>query len=81
MLSRTETLRSQLADAMHIALTAIDLIELRRANLAMGSTTVPGLSARSCVRSRVCVLRSRISRRQANRRTSTRLPMTAGRAA
>jgi predicted nucleotidyltransferase len=35
MLSRTETLRSQLAGAMHIAPTAIDLIELRRANLAM----------------------------------------------
>ena len=35
MLSRTETLRNQLADAMHIAPTAIDLIELRRANLAM----------------------------------------------
>lgn len=35
MLSRTETLRRQLADAMHISPTAIDLIELRRANLAM----------------------------------------------
>lgn len=35
VLSNTETLRSQLADAMHIAPTAIDLIELRRANLAM----------------------------------------------
>jgi hypothetical protein len=35
MLSRTETLRKQLADALHIAPTAIDLIELRRANLAM----------------------------------------------
>ena len=35
VLSHTETLRRQLADAMHIAPTAIDLIELRRANLAM----------------------------------------------
>jgi len=35
VLSNTETLRRQLADAMHIAPTAIDLIELRRANLAM----------------------------------------------
>lgn len=35
VLSHTETLRSQLADAMHIAPTVIDLIELRRANLAM----------------------------------------------
>jgi hypothetical protein len=34
-LSKTETLRNALAEAMHIAPSAIDLIELRRANLAM----------------------------------------------
>lgn len=35
VLSNTETLRSSLADAMCVAPAAIDLIELRRANLAM----------------------------------------------
>jgi predicted nucleotidyltransferase len=35
VLSHTESLRLQLADALHIDLTAVDLIELRRANLAM----------------------------------------------
>ncbi len=34
-LGRTETLRSQLAHALNISPSAIDLIELRRANLAM----------------------------------------------
>jgi hypothetical protein len=35
ILSKTEILRNTLAVAMHIAPSAIDLIELRRANLAM----------------------------------------------
>ena len=35
ILSKTEILRNTLAEAMHIAPSAIDLIELRRANLAM----------------------------------------------
>ena len=35
VLSKTETLRSALAEAAQIAPSAIDLIELRRANLAM----------------------------------------------
>ena len=35
VLSKTETLRNALAEAMHIAPSVIDLIELRRANLAM----------------------------------------------
>lgn len=35
VLSKTETLRNTLAEVMHIAPSAIDLIELRRANLAM----------------------------------------------
>ncbi len=34
-LSRTETLRHELAGALDVALEAIDLIDLRRANLAM----------------------------------------------
>lgn len=35
VLSETETLRNALAEALHIAPSSIDLIELRRANLAM----------------------------------------------
>lgn len=35
VLSKTETLRNTLAEALHIAPSSIDLIELRRANLAM----------------------------------------------
>jgi len=35
MLGKTETLRSSLAEALKVSPTAIDLIELRRANLAM----------------------------------------------
>ena len=35
VLSHTETLRSQLAEALQISPESIDLIELRRANLAM----------------------------------------------
>ena len=35
VLSHTATLRRQLADAMHLDPAAIDLIELRRTNLAM----------------------------------------------
>ena len=35
VLSNTETLRRELADALHLAPEVIDLIELRRANLAM----------------------------------------------
>lgn len=35
VLAKTETLRHKLADALQIDTTAIDLIELRRANLAM----------------------------------------------
>jgi hypothetical protein len=38
MLGKTETLRSALAEAIDTAPTAIDLIELRRANLAMRSS-------------------------------------------
>ncbi|MEY4979963.1 MAG: hypothetical protein RLZZ352_2233 [Pseudomonadota bacterium] len=34
-LAQTETLRAQLAQALHVAPQAIDLIDLRRANLAM----------------------------------------------
>jgi hypothetical protein len=37
-LGRTEMLRSQLAQALDISPSAIDLIELRRANLAMRSS-------------------------------------------
>ena len=37
-LGRTEMLRSQLAQALNISPSAIDLIELRRANLAMRSS-------------------------------------------
>ena len=48
---------------------------------SLGSTTVPGRSARAWVRSRACVFSSRISMRRSNTRTSTRLPMGAGRAA
>ena len=35
VLSNTETLRRELADVLHLAPEVIDLIELRRANLAM----------------------------------------------
>jgi hypothetical protein len=35
LLSKTEVLRNSLAEAMHIAPSAIDLIDLRRANLVM----------------------------------------------
>lgn len=35
VLGQTETLRRQLADALHVSPEAIDLIDLRRANLAM----------------------------------------------
>lgn len=35
VLSNTETLRNNLADSMNVSPDAIDLIELRRANLAM----------------------------------------------
>jgi hypothetical protein len=35
ILGKTETMRNILAEAMHLDPTAIDLIELRRANLAM----------------------------------------------
>jgi len=44
VLSKTEALRNTLAEAMHIAPSAIDLIELRRANLAMrASVTEEGI--------------------------------------
>jgi len=46
-----------------------------------GRTTVPGRSTRVCVRSSAWVLRPRISMRCVNTRTSTRLPMGAGRPA
>lgn len=35
VLSKTENLRNTLAEAMHLSPSVIDLIELRRANLAM----------------------------------------------
>jgi len=35
VLGQTEALRSQLAQALHVAPDAVDLIDLRRANLAM----------------------------------------------
>jgi len=38
ILSKTETLRTTLAEALHVSPAAIDLIELRRANLAMRSS-------------------------------------------